>query len=245
MNAKRKKVTAFILEQIAKFIPGDDTNVKLLGDKLNAMSDPEFESYLKKLKPVKTDEDLKNREFLPFYLPNLSGKRISIARNYQIVRDLGKSLAHRLVMTDPVTGDRYVTPHEYPVYDLPVRRQAQTVVKKRSIPEHNQRIDDLTEQPTSDSKGSRISSPEGVALLSRGLDNTMMEFAKVRGGDGAAYREFTRLLIENGEVSMADLMNLGIAKSTLTAATYFNCMHIGNNLNPATQVPDDARKGPV
>lgn len=242
MSAKRKKVTAFILEQIAKFTPGDDTNVKLLGSKLNALTDSAFEEYIRTLKPVKTAEDLKKRQYLPFYLPNLSGQRISIARQYQIARDLGRSLSHRLVMTDPSTGTRYVTPHEYPVYDLPIRRQAQTVTKKRSIPEHNQKIDDLTEQPSSSEKGSRISSPEGVALLSRGLDYTMLEFAKVRGGDGAAYREFSRRLIEDGEVSMQDLMGLGIAKSTLTAATYFNCMHLGNNLNPETKVPDDARK---
>lgn len=242
MNAKRKKVTAFILEQFAKIIPGDDSNVKLMASKLGAMSDSEFGDYIKRLKPVKTDEDIKAREWLPFYVPNLGTNRVSIARNYEIVRGLGKSLAHRLVMTDPTTGLRYVTPHEYPVYDLPVRRQAQTVVKKRSIPEHNQRIDDLTDQPTSESKGSRISSPEGVALLSRGLDYTMLEFAKVRGGDSAAYREFKRLLVENGEVSMDQLMGLGIAKSTLTASVFFNCMHIGNNMDPTTKVPDDARK---
>jgi hypothetical protein len=240
MNAKRKKVTEKMLERIASIIPGDDTNVKIFREKLEAMNDDEFESYLRKLKPVKTQEDIANREWIPFYVPNLSGKRVSIARNYQIAKGMGRSLDHRLVMTDPSTGLQYVTPHAYPVLDLPVRRQAQTVAKKRSIPEHNQRIDDLTEQPTSESKGSRISSPEGVALLSRGLDNTMLEFVKIRGGDTAGYREYKRLLIETGEVSYAQLDGLGIAKSTKTASIIFNCMHIGNNLDPSTKVPADA-----
>lgn len=244
MNAKRKKVTDFILGKYAEIIPEDDTNVKLMKKKFEAMSDAQFEDYLKTLKPAVTPEDIEKRDWLPFYLPNLSKYRISIARNYEIVRSMGKSLSHRLVMTDPTTQIQYVTPHEYPVYDLAARRQAQTVSKKRSIPEHNQRIDDLTDQPTSESKGSRISSPEGVALLSRGLDNTMTEFVKVRGGDAAAYREFRRLLVENGEVSMDQLMGLGIAKSTKTASVFFNCMHIGNNLDPSTPVPNDARVQP-
>jgi hypothetical protein len=241
MADKRKKVTDLLLKRIGAIIPGDTANVKILKEKLDAMSLTEFEAYIRKLKPVKTDEDIQNREWLPFYLPNLSGHRVSIARNYRLAREMGRSIDHKLVMTDPSTGLQYVTPHAYPVLDLPVRRQAQTVAKKRSIPEHNQRIDDLTEQPTSESKGSRISSPEGVALLSRGLDNTMLEFVKIRGGDTAGYREYKRLLIENGEVSFTQLEGLGIAKSTKTAAIIFNCMHIGNNLDPSTPVPEDAK----
>lgn len=242
MNAKRKKVTDFILANIAKIIPDDKTNVELLKEKFAAMSDAEFEAYIRKLGPARTPEEISQRECLPYYVPNLGKHRISIARNYQLARDLGRSLEHRLIMTDGATGLQYVTPHPYPVYDLAVRRQAQTIPKKRSIPEHNQRIDDLTGQPTSESKGSRISAPEHVSLSSRRLDNTLLEFLKVRGGDNAAYREFKRLLTENGEVSMEQLMGLGIAKSTETAAILFNCAHIGNNINPATPVPEDALK---
>lgn len=242
MNAKRKQVTEFILSNIAKLIPEDKTNVELLGKKFAAMSDQEFEAYIRKLGPARTPEEISQRETLPFYVPNLGKHRVSIARNYQIARDLGKSLEHRLVMTDGATGLQYVTPHPYPVLDLPVRRQAQTIPKKRSIPEHNQRIDDLTGQPTSESKGSRISAPEHVSLSSRRLDNTLMEFLKVRGGDNAAYREFKRILSENGEVSMSDLTGLGIAKSTETASVFFNCMLIGNNLDPSTPVPEDAKR---
>lgn len=240
MNQKRQKVTQLILKNIAKIIPDDKTNVELLKSKLDAMSDKAFEAYLRSLKPATTPEEIAQRDCIPFYVPNLAKRRISIARNYQIARELGRSLEHRLVMTDPATGLQYITPHSYPVYDLPVRRQAQTVVKKRSIPEHNQRVDDLTGQPTSDSKGSRVSAPELVANASRGLDNTIMEFIKVRGGDNAAYREMRRLLIQNGECTLDQVSGLGRARSTKTAAILFNCMHIGNNLDPDTKVPSDA-----
>jgi hypothetical protein len=240
VNAKREKVTKFILDNIAKITPGDSTNVDLLRSKLNAFSDKEFEAYLRKLAPAETPEQIKQREILPFYVPNLGKTRISIARNFKIVKGLGKSLTHRLVMTDGATGLQYVTPHPYPVLDLPVRRQAQTVVKKRSIPEHDQRIDDLTGQPTSQSKGSRVSAPELGSLSSRGLDNTIMEKIKVRGGDEAAYREMRRNLIENGECSLDQVSGLGHAKSIDTMSVFFNCMHLGNNMKPETKVPEDA-----
>lgn len=245
MNAKREKVTKFILDNIAKIIPGDKTNVDLLREKLNAFSDKEFEDYIRRLAPATTPEQIKQREILPFYVPNLGKHRISIARNFKIVRELGKSLTHRLVMTDGATGLQYVTPHPYPVLDLPVRRQAQTVVKKRSIPEHNQRVDDLTGQPTSQSKGSRVSAPELGSLSSRGLDATIMEKIKVRGGDEAAYREMRRQLVENGECSLEQVQGLGKAKSIDTISVFFNCMHLGNNVKPETPVPKDAYAKPT
>lgn len=244
MNAKRTAVMDHICKYVDMIIPGDTTNSTLLREQLGKLSDKDFEAFLRTLKPTNDPAEIAKRNVLPFYKPNLVGKRISIARNFRIAEKLGKKLRHRLVMTDPVTGNEYVTPHEYPVLDLPVRRQAQTIVKKRSIPEHNQRIDELTGQPTADSKGSRISSPELAALASRGLDNTIREFVDFRGGNDAAYREMRRQLIETGECSSSQLEGLGRAKSTNTASVLLNCMMIGNNFNPDTRVPDDARKQP-
>jgi len=242
MRATRQEVIDHICKYVDMIIPGDTSNSELLREQLSKMSKADFENYLRSLKPTNDPAEIAKRNVLPFYKPNLVGKRISIARNFEIAEKLGKKLRHRLVMTDPVSGNEYITPHEYPVLDLPARRQAQTIIKKRSIPEHNQRIDELTGQPTADSKGSRISSPELAALGSRGLDNTIREFIDFRGGNEAAYREMRRLLIENGEANVAQLEGLGRAKSTNTASVLLNCMHIGNNFNPDTRVPDDARK---
>lgn len=244
MNEKRRKVCEWIYAQFDKILPGDKTNSERLKADFDSMSDAEFEAYLKRLKHAVTDEEVKQRLFIPFYVPNLrkNGVRLSIARNYQIARDLGRSIEERLIMTDPATGRRYVTPHTYPNYDLIVRRQAQTGSKKRAIPEHHQRLDDLTDQPTVDSKGSRISSPEFNSLIQKALDNTVTELTHVRGGNALAAREFTRLLVENGEVNLSQLEGLGIARSTKTASTFLNSMLIGNNLDPSTKVPDDARK---
>lgn len=240
MNAKRAKVTAFILELYKDVTPGDLSNHDLMNARLSAMNDAEFEAYIKTLKPATTPDDISQRGNLPLVVPNLGPFRISIANNFKVAKRLGRSLTHRLVITDPDTGLQVVTPHSYPVLDLPVRRQAQTVAKKSSIPEHDQRIDDLTNQPISQSKGSRQSSPELAAMASRGLDKTIMEFINTRGGNQPAYREMVRQLIETGSCTAAELEGLGMAKSTKTAATLIKSMMLGTNLDPSTPVPEDA-----
>lgn len=241
MNAKRKKVEDFILSYVSEVVPGDKSNVKLLQEQWATMSDKQFETWLEGLKPARTAEDIKQRHSIPIIVPNMSGHRVSIANNYRLVKKLGQQLEHRLIMTDGSTGEEYVTPHYYPVYDLPVRRQAQTQMKKSSIPSHNQRVDDLTDQPTSLSKGSRISSVEMSSLLGRRLDNTVTEFVGIRGGNAQGYREYRRQLIETGRVSLKDLEGLGMRKSTLSMAIYLNCMMLGNNLDKNTVVPEDAK----
>ena len=241
MNAKRKKVQDFILRNVGQMVPGDKSNVKLLEADFEKMSDSEFEEWLKRKKRAVTPEEIAQRDYIPLIVPNLTGKRVSIANNYRIARELGYTLEHRLVMTDGTTGLEYVTPHYYPLYDLPVRRQAQTQAKKGSIPSHNQRTDDLTDQPTSLSKGSRISSVELSSLLGRRLDNTVTEFIGPRGGNAEAYREFKRKLIDTGSVSLKDVEGLGQTRSTLTMSIYYNCMMLGNNFDKNTPVPEDAK----
>lgn len=241
MNAKRKKCTEWLLEFVAKVVPGDTSNVDLLKADLEKLTDAEFEDWVRRVGPAKTPEELANRIFIPIIVPNLRGPRVSIANNYKLARELGRSLEHRLIMVDGATGLEYVTPHFYPVYDLPVRRQAQTQAKKGSIPSHNQRTDDLTDQPTSMSKGSRMSSVELASLLGRRLDYTVLETAGTRGGNSVAYREFKRQLIDTGSASLESLEGLGNNKSTESLAIYFNCICLGNNLLPSTPVPEDAK----
>lgn len=242
MNAKRKQVEKFILDFVKEVVPGDTSNVDLLKADFAEMSDEQFETWLKGLKPAVTPEEISQRHYIPIIVPNLSGNRVSIANNYRLVRDkLGRTLEHRLVITDGSTGLEAVTPHYYPVYDLPVRRQAQTQMKKSSIPSHNQRTDDLTDQPSSMSKGSRISQVELSSLLGRRLDYTAFEFINIRGGNAQAYREYRRQLIDNGRVSIADLEGLGRAKSMYTLSKYLKGMALGNNLDPDSPVPEDAK----
>lgn len=238
--SKRKKVTDYILKSVQAVIPKDTTNRDLLSGFLEGLTDTEFEEYIKGLNPDIVMRGDTKRNNIPFYLPNLSKHRISIKHMFKLMDSIGHKPEQRLLMTDPHTGIRYVTPHEYLIVDLPIRRQSQTVSKKNSIPVGTQNTDELTHQPTNQSKGSRISRPEMSSLLARGLDKTIYETMNVRGGNEASRREFRRQLVTSGHGSLESLKGLGTVRSLETLSVFYNCMLIGNNVLPSTKVPADA-----
>lgn len=241
MKAKRKKVIDFIVSSVAAVIPKDTSNPELMRKFLEDMTQTQFDSYIKGFAPeVITIGDVK-RSVIPYYLPNLSKYRISTDHLFKLHDDIGISAdGQRLIMTDPNTKLKYVTPHTYTIVDLPGRRQSQTVIKKNSIPVGTQAIDELSHQPTNQSKGSRISRPELSSLLARGLDKTTHELINVRGGNEEARREFRRQLISGGGASLDSLKGIGRVKSLETLSMFYNCMHIGNNVLPDTKVPKEA-----
>lgn len=241
MSDKRKKVIDFIVKGVGDIRANSKFNKDLLRDKLERMTDKEFSIYMEGLKPKAELKEGEVKSTIPFYLPNLAPDKISIKRMFSLVRGLNRSLTNRLVITDPKTNVRYLTPHEYPTLDTLVRRQAQTSYKKASIPGVTQQLDDMTGQPTALSKGSRVSSPELRFMDSRGLVNTQTELVHVRGGAKSAYREMTRKLFEDGEVSLDQLKGLGHAKSAEVLSAFMNAQHLGNNILPNTKVPEDAK----
>lgn len=240
MGATRQEVTDFIVGHVNKIIPGYKTSGEILRTELDTLTDVQFAEFINGLAPNAAVKTGHPKTVIPFYLPNLSEKKVSIARCFKLARELGRPLEQRLLMTDPHTGVQYVTPHEYPCMNIVARRQAQTGFKKRAIPGAKQQIDDLSGQPTALSKGSRISAPESKFLDSRNLLATQSELVHVRGGALNAYREFRRRLANVGEVELKDLKGLGPAKSTEVVSAFLNAQHLGNNIVPGTVVPDDA-----
>lgn len=227
----RAKATAFILNFIGKIDPSDTQNVELMRTQLESMSDEQFEQYMTLLRKPKDGNVVQGRQTLTYYAPNLSKTKIKLNRNLEIAEELGHSFFERLWITDPQTGETYLTPNQHLVMDLPVRRQAQIHEKKASIPLHANSVDELSGQVTGDSKGSKISFPELQAQVSQQLDNTIIEEIKIRGGDQKAYQEFEKRMIETGSCSQNDLLDMGTrAKSTDTASTLLKGMHLGNNL---------------
>lgn len=235
----RAEVTAFIVDGIDQVIPGDKTNGQLTKEALDKLSAKDFDAYIQSLGPAVTNEEKRKRNVLPFYRPNLSKARFDIAHLYRLCEKMGHPIEQRLIMTDPVTGVVYLTPHKYPCMDVQVGRQSQTIGKKRSIPERTQTIDDLTGQPTSTSKGSRISSPEAKGIGSRGLDKPLIELTHVRGGSVESYREMVRQLTDTGRCNINQITGLSRAKSVMTLSAFLTACHIGNNINPDTPVPPE------
>lgn len=230
--ASRQEVTAFIVGTLAKFVPGDTYNAELMQSRLDAMSAKEFDEYIRSLAKPDTEEGRRTQEILPFYEPNFKDPRLTMDALMEVAESIDHPLFEKLWLTDPQTGITYLTPQEYLVIDLMVRRQAQTLTKKSSIPSDARSVDHLTGQVTGKSKGSKISFPEVAAQLAQGLTDTLTEEIKVRGGDRVAQTEFERQLIETGEASLDEVTSTGsLTKATSTLSILLRAMLIGNNLD--------------
>lgn len=218
----RAAATKAILKYMEKILPGSP-NTKMYKDLLEAMSDKEFDRYMAALES--------GDETLYAEVPNLSGINIDVQRNIEIARELGHEFFEYLWLTDPTTGETYKTPVKYLVVDLPLRRQVQLLVKKVSIPEDNNHIDELSGQPTGTSKGSKLSFPEIQVLFAQGLESTIVEMIKFRGGDEKAFNAMNRSILENGGVSMDSIERVPTkVKSVTTLSTLLKAMHLDNTL---------------
>jgi hypothetical protein len=220
--ANRKAATAELLKWIEKLIPGS-ANPDAYAKSLAKLSDAQFGEYMQKLAD--------GEEILSLIAPNLEDKKLTMENNLAIAKELGHSFFERLWLTDSTTGEQYLTPIQYMVVDLPLRRQQQTLLKKIKIPEDTRHIDELSGQPTGPSKGARISFPELQALNAQGFDKAIEEMIKYRGGDEKGFQAMTRQVIATGGVSINALARTPTkVTSTRTLSTFLTGMHLKNNL---------------
>lgn len=219
----REKATKEIIKWIEKIYPKGG-NKKIYETFLNGMTNAQFDNYMRKLQS--------GEETLFLIAPNFDKeKAISTKRNLEIAKELNHSFFEKLWLTDPSTGTTYLTPVPYMVIDLPLRRQAQTLNKKISIPENNDHVDDIyTGQPTGPSKGAKLSYPELQTLYAQGLDKTIEEVIRFRGGDEDAHRQMNQQLIDTGSVKLDGIQSRTRVKSTETLSTLLKAAHIDNTL---------------
>ena len=222
MAGNRKDAQDFIIAHIEKIIPGTK-NVALYQDFFASMSDKEFDIFIKSL------EDGSSR--LPIIVPNLSNEKLDINRNLALAKELGHDFFERLWIDDLNDVPPYLTPIKYFVVDLPIRRQAQLLQKKISIPEDNKSVDELSGQPTGKSKGSKISYPETQILAALDLNESLTELLKARGGDATMFNDMNTSISRSGSVSIKaiDKGNTNV-KSTEVLSTLLTSMHLKNTL---------------
>ncbi len=218
--ADRKKATDAILTYIDKILPGSE-NKKMYAERLAKLSNKAFDNYMKKLQS--------GEETLYLVAPNLAAKKLSATRNIKIGKELGHNFFQHLNLTDPETGMTYLTPIPYLVVDLPLRRQAQLLSKKISIPKDNSKVDELTGQSASDRVGG-LSFPELQTLYAQGLTDTITELIKFRGGDETAFRAMNKSMVEQGNVLLSSIDTNTRVKGTETLSTIFKAMHLDNNV---------------
>lgn len=196
-------------------------NASLYQTMFSQMSDNEFDQFINSI----DHEDA----YLCAIEPVMSGGKIDSVRNVQIGKKWGHEFYQRINV--PAIGDTpsYLTPIKYMVLDMPIRRQAQLLVKKISVPSHNRSVDDMTGQPTGDSKGSKISFPEIQVLSARENDDSCEELLKFRGGAEKAFRMMNAQAERTGSVSMTALRPYADnVKSSHSMYVYLTGMHLQN-----------------
>lgn len=198
-------------------------SLKVLKSFFTQMDDKAFHAYMTAVK--------EGREYISIIMDNLNGNKITTVNNIAVAKKLGCKLYQRVWTTDQATGVTYLTNEEYLVVHLPVRRQIQTLLHKISIPEDNKHVDELTDQPTGASKGSSISQPELLVMLSGGSVAAIEEFMRFRGGDLKLMAAMDQSIHETGGASMEALGANATSrvKSTVVLSTFLTAMHIRNN----------------
>ncbi|WP_257292758.1 hypothetical protein [Endozoicomonas sp. ONNA1] len=220
--ANRQKVVDTLFWYLDQLDPSGE-NKAIYKKRLDKMSDKAFGAWLEQLASEETT--------LALFVPNQSKHQLSVEKNIKLAEKLGHNFFERLKLTDPATGEVYLTPLPYMVCDLTLRRQAQLVTKKITVAEDNNHRDELTNQATGPSKGASLSFPELQVLAACGLDKTIEEFIKIRGGDEAAYNVFTKDVIQSGTGSLDRAATTNTrAKSTEVAAALLKAMHLDNTL---------------
>jgi hypothetical protein len=221
----RKAAEASILADIEEILPGSD-NPKYYQALFDGMDDEQFDGFMQRL--------ISGDTILSVIAPNFADARLEVTRNFALARKWGHSYLERIWMDDGDGTPIYLSNDPYPVMEVPVRRQAQLLDKKISVAEDAKSVDDLTGQPTGRSKGSKISFPELQLLAAQGLDDSILELIKWRGGDTKGYNAFVDALSGSGGVSMEAIKGMaGGVVSTQTLRTLLLCMHVSSTIAPA------------
>ena len=218
----RKKAEDFILKYLNEILPGNKS-VEIYKDKFSKMSDKEFDVYMNNLKS--------EIECLVLYAPSFTNKKLSVENNLRIAKEIGHEFFERIWIGAKNSVPEYLTPIKYLIIDLPVKRVSQLLTKKIKIPLDNKKVDMLTGQPTSDSKGAKISFDELKILSAMGLDNNILELIKFRGGDLKGFNAMNAMISRYGSCNLEVLDNFSSGvESTKVFNTFLTAMHIKSTL---------------
>lgn len=221
----RRDTEVFILKWIEK-LTESKKNIELYQKMFKRLSDEEFDLLMQELKD--------GSRILEIIVPpdtRNSDVNISVRKNYKLAEALGYSFEQKIkegpVKDLPVT----VTPKEYMILDLPFRRTKQTLAKGITVAKDVKDIDTITGQVKGDSAPNKLTYPEIQLLVSYGLDESIVELLKDRGGDISSLRALIDTLKSRGKATREQLdIYSSETGSTRSLKNYFIAMHIDNNI---------------
>lgn len=218
----RKEIESDILLLAKDFTKGGG-NHKLYSELFGHLDDAQFAKFW---------NSICDNGFIPMFVDNFDMKE-SINYDHMVKLAFGFKipLEQQLVSVDPDTGLEFTSPETCLVGMAEVRKQRQLQTKKFGASKHDYETEDLTGQPTGDSKAGGISNPEIQVLLSLGLPTLAKELADVRGGDVGAYRAYKSDILGSGRATTESALERGTGvKSLSTAHFLLHGQHIENNL---------------
>jgi len=219
--ANRKAAESFIIKYISKLTPGSD-NSSRYEDLFKTMSDVDFSKFMSGLETGEV--------FLTIIEPNFQ-ETYTVENNLKLAEELDHNFFEKLWIEGNENTPTYLTPNEYLVIDLPVKRVSQILSKKISIPDHNKVIDSLTGQPTGDSKAAKVSYTELQVAAAMELEETMVELIKYRGGDRNGRAAYEASLSSTGKANLKTLSKFSSGvESTNTLKTFLTSAHLKNTL---------------
>ncbi len=214
--ANRKEVEAYILDYFSKISPRNAEKYKA---KFKAMNDKAFDNWMQDLRSGEAVLDLE--------VPNMVEK-IDVDTLIATSKKLGIDLFTRLKLWDEPTQSYYTTTKKYIMLKLPMRRMAQFLDHKLAVPESDGKIDHLSGQVMKPDQANSIAQVEVQALYARGLNATIMELIKYRGGDISAFADYKRSLEELGMCTIGDDTN-SITRSVVVLDVFFSGMQLESN----------------
>jgi len=221
--ANRKQIEDHVLKRI-KLITKSDNNVNLYKKLFKNMNNKEFDIWMNNIKT-------KNSRLQVIVPPDKGDTNITIENNIKIAKDTNKELFQYIVIKDDITNTSRTTANKFLILNLPLRRVKQTLDKGVSVAEDNGHIDVLTGQVKGDSAASKLSFPELQILVGMGLEKSVVELMRDRGGDLGANNTLINGLIANGRISQDIISQYSTgAESTKTLKAYLNGMHLKNTL---------------
>lgn len=223
MNPKRQKVQDFIISSLDRIVE-NGPNKAFFTEHFNKMSDEEFHQFMLDLQ--------QNKTHLVVIWPNYTNAKVHVETLFEMAEELGHNFMEKLYIGPTETAPKYLTPIEFMILKMPIRRNSQLLDKKMGVDKHSTATDLLTGQVSGkEAKGSKISLPEMRIMSSMGLDDCLNEFLNVRGGDRKAYLAMAAMLQKYGGASQEAIKQFsGSVISKRTLKTYLTCMHLGSNL---------------
>lgn len=219
MNAKRKAVEEKVLFAMDAMDPSGK-NTTRYKNFFAKMSDSDFHTWMCNLRDGK--------DMIAIYFANLTDK-ITVDSLRTAAKTLGVKLFERLKLWDEPTKTWYITPKEYMILEVPVRRFSQFVDHKLCVPQMDKKIDILSGQVMRHyGRAGSISQVEVQALYAKNLKETIKELISIRGGDVVAQADFTRELEETGRASGIKTSN-SMPRSAVTLKELFAGMLIDTN----------------